>query len=185
MTSPSVPKKSYLFSRYCLGFTLMESLVILAILSCLLVCSVPSARGLFRESRTITEVNSLVSGLYYARSAAIQLGEKVDFCESANHKSCNGRWNEGQVILEPNGHVLRSLPALAKNDMLVWNSSGGQDNKVEWLPTGYTNGQRGSFYYCSEDVVSSYSRTIVLLNTGRIYVSTMTPEDYDKYCPHP
>ena len=72
--------------------------------------------------------------------------------------------------------------ALPSGDHLIWNSSGGKDDYLELLPTGYTNGQRGTFYYCSANENPTYSRAVVVMSTGRTYVTALTAEDYNNFC---
>lgn len=166
------------------AFTLIELLLILLMIAILLTIAVPVGQEFIIENRSMREINVLMAGLYNARSSAIRSGDKVMFCKSADHKTCSGNWQQGQIVIDENSHqVLKVLPPLDKNERLIWNSSTGRDDKVEWLPSGYTNGQRGTFYYCTNHAYASYSREIVLLNTGRLYVTLMSMDDYNKFCP--
>ncbi len=183
MPADTANKTSFLLPNM-LAFTVIEVMVILIILMCLFVFIVPAGNEVLVEHRAIAGSNRIVSGLYLARNEAIQRGEKIIFCKSADSKSCSGNWNDGQIIINSKGAVLHRFAALGGNDSLIWNSSAGKDNWVEWLPTGFTNGQRGSFYYCAANDNAAYSQAIVLINTGRLYVSQINAEDFDKYCPH-
>ena len=91
-------------------------------------------------------------------------------------------WSDGQIVVTNKGEMLRVFSALPNTDKLVWSSSLGKNDVLEWLPTGYTNGQRGSFYYCAMKAGVKASKTIVVLNTGRLYSAEMSTEDYGKYC---
>lgn len=164
------------------GFTLIELLFVLALLTILLLLAIPSGQQFLAQSRTAAGINTLTAALQYARSEAISRNEKLTFCKSADHKICGGSWRDGQILLDANKNVLRVFPATAQVDNLVWSSSGGLDDFVLWLPTGYTNGQRGTFYYCVGNHNVSDSRGIVLLDTGRIYVSSISSEDYVHHC---
>ncbi len=148
---------------------LFELLLVLFIVSILLMAAVPSGRKFLVEKTTATAINSLVAGLNFARSEAIHRSEKLLFCKSSNHKTCGGNWADGQLVVNHSGVVLKVLPAIPKAAHLAWNSSGGKDDFLEWLPTGYTNGQRGTFYYTAPGSQAN-SQAIVVLNTGRISV---------------
>jgi type IV fimbrial biogenesis protein FimT len=173
---------------YTRAFTLVELLVTLVIVVILATIAVPSSHYFLTSNRSTAHINALAHALYFARSEAIQRGEKMTFCSSADGKKCGGDWCDGQVVMNPAKEVLRIFPALPKSDYLVWNSSGGKDTVVEWLPTGYTNGQRGTFYYCSHAYsrgdAQGYagSRSLVLLDTGRWYVTAMTEKDFQEFC---
>lgn len=164
------------------GFTLIELLAVLAILAILLVLAIPSGQHLLIQNRTTTQINTLLGGLNYARFEAISRNEKLKFCKSANHETCRGRWRDGQILLDAKKNVLRVFSGLPKKDDLAWDSSSGLDDFLVWLPTGYTNSQRGTFYYCAGDHNVADSRGIVLLDTGRSYVSSMSAEDYETHC---
>ena len=182
MRANTANKRSYLLPN-SRAFTLIEMMMILVVLMCLLVYGVPAGRDFLGQHRAIAGANSIVGGLYLARSEAVHRGHKVIFCKSADGKTCGGNWSDGQIIIDGSGNVLRQFHALPAQDTLVWNSSAGKDEKVEWLPTGFTNGQRGTFYYCAGNSNAAYSQTIVVLNTGRLYVSPIDVGDYAKYCP--
>lgn len=183
MNENSTHKPKHILLPRFLGSTLLEILVVVALFGIILLFTVPPSRQLFEEGRTIAEVNQLVGGLYYARSSAVEQNATVVFCKSTTHRTCGGNWHDGQIVLQASqGRVLRVLPALSTENQLIWNSSGGQDDRVEWLPTGYTNGQRGTFYFCATKAPVQFSRKIVLLNTGRIYVSPITADDYKSFC---
>ncbi len=164
------------------GFTLIELLVSLTVLVVLISLSMPSMQHLWAENRVDAAVNNLMSGLYYARSEAITRDENIVFCKSTDQKTCGGYWREGQIVRDQQGNILRVFSELPKTDALYWNSSGGKDEEITWSPTGYTNGQRGSFYYCVKNAGAQSSRTIVLLDTGRLYAAPMSEADYQNHC---
>lgn len=164
------------------GFTLLELLVTLALLLTLLLMAVPSMRHLLAENRSIAQVNLLSSGLNFARSEAVSQNEVVTFCKSADGSKCGGRWRDGQIILGSKGQVLRVFSAIPAGDDLNWNGSGGKDDAILWTPSGYTKGQRGTFYYCAANQDVEHSRTIVLWDTGRLYIAAMNATQYEQYC---
>lgn len=167
---------------FCSGFTLIELLAVLAILSILLVLAIPSGQHLLIQNRTITHINTFLGALNYARSEAISRNEKLKFCKSADYEKCGGKWRDGQILLDAKKNVLRVFLGLPKKDDLAWDSSTGLDDFLVWLPTGYTNSQRGTFYYCAGNHNVADSRRIVLLDTGRFYVSSMSAENYESHC---
>lgn len=164
------------------AFTLMELLIALTILTLLITLAIPASRHLLLSTQAASQLETLGTGLNYARSQAIFRQEKITFCKSTNHKTCGGNWRDGQIIIDNKGTVLRVFSALPKNANLIWNGSGGNDDTIVWLPSGYTNGQRGTFYYCAPHQDASHSQSLTLLNTGRWYVATMNAVDYGRFC---
>lgn len=154
----------------------------LAVVSILVLLAVPSGREMLVKDRSLTNANNLITALNYARSEAVNRGQTITFCASTDFKACGNKWQDGQIIVDPSNHVLRIFPALPKEDNLLWNSSLNKNNRVEWVASGFTNGQRGSFYYCAGRSLSSNSAKIVLLNTGRIYLTQLSQTEYNQYC---
>ncbi|MDF3055298.1 MAG: fimT [Gammaproteobacteria bacterium] len=163
------------------GFSLLELITVLLIICILLTLSIPTGRHFLAKNRAASTINTLLSALYTARSEAIQRGEKISFCKSNDEKNCSGDWSDGQIITNASGEVLQVLPKLPSQDKLVWLGSFGKNESLDWLPTGYTDGQRGSFYYCAHDNVAA-SRVIVVLNTGRLYTAEMDSADHARVC---
>lgn len=160
---------------------LFEVLIVVTVVSILLVMAVPSGHEFLVENRALAAVNALIGGLNFARSEAVTRNEKIIFCKSLDHKNCGGEWRDGQIVMQ-GSDLLKVFSVVPKGARLMWNSSGGKDDFVEWLPSGFTNGQRGSFYYCAGAKNQRYSRAIVLLNTGRIYVEPISDKDFAEMC---
>jgi type IV fimbrial biogenesis protein FimT len=99
------------------GFTLVELLVVVAIVAILLSIGVPSYRYITNSYRMSSEVNGLLGDLMYARSEAIKEGQFVTVCVTVNGKTCSGNtsWDRGWLIFsnpnngpQPPGPILRT-----------------------------------------------------------------------------
>lgn len=99
----------------------------------------------------------------------------MKFCASKDHKTCNGTWQDGQIVIaETTEKILRVLPPVFVGDRLVWHGSFGVDN-VTFLPGGFSSGYRGSFYYCPKDTVES-AIAIILGPTGVVRIFSKTAD---------
>jgi type IV fimbrial biogenesis protein FimT len=73
----------------CRGFTLVELMVTLAVMAILLVIAVPSFRDVLRRNQVSSASNALLANLSYARSEAIDRGQLVSMCPSADGATCS------------------------------------------------------------------------------------------------
>lgn len=157
--------------------------MVLLVSSIILTLAISSGRSMWLENRSAVSINNLAQTLNYARSTAILTNEKLIVCPSSDGKSCNSTdWSQQQIVMNENNELRRLFAAMDADEHLIWNSSLGKDQRIEWLPGGSTNGQRGSFYYCPKNGMLNYARKLVLLNTGRMYSANLSNEEFDQYC---
>ncbi len=146
----------------CQGITLVELMIALFIAALLSTMAIPSLRYFLNNNQLIAISNRVLAGIQFARSIATQRSKIVVYCGSSNHKSCDGRWNKGQIVQVINsGEVLMSYGKLPRGYRLLWRSSFGRNHAVEFNADGFTRGQQGSFYICS-NAHTDFSRGIVL-----------------------
>jgi type IV fimbrial biogenesis protein FimT len=82
------------------GFTVIELMVVAAIVAVLLSVGVPSYKYITTSYRMSSEVNGLLGDLMYARGEAIKEGQDVTVCISTNSTGCTGsaNWQGGWII---------------------------------------------------------------------------------------
>ena len=97
------------------GFTLVELMVVLAILAILLAIAVPSYRGITTSNRIAAEINGLVTHLQYARSVAVKQGERVAITSNSGTNWANG-WT---VTVVSSGALLKQQQAFTGSDTLT------------------------------------------------------------------
>ena len=98
------------------GFTVIELLVVVAILSILMGVAAPSLRDLLMNATVTSQANDLMSAFATARSEAIRRGVRTAICTSTNGTSCtNSNWHEGWIVFtdaDANGAVDAGSPPL-------------------------------------------------------------------------
>lgn len=148
------------------GFSLIELITVIAMSAILLMMALPIWLHFYEQNQAEIAVKQISSALNFARSAAIAHGEKVIFCASRNHLNCGGLWHEGQIVMLQQ-QVLRVYGKLP--DKLYWKSAFGRNDRLEFVASGFTNGQSGSFWICPRN--DKWARRIVLEQSGRARVT--------------
>jgi len=86
------------------GFTVVELMVVVAIVAIFLALAVPSYNGVITQNRMASEINDLANAMSLARSGAIRQGVNVTICASTNptaaKPSCSGNsnWSTGWIL---------------------------------------------------------------------------------------
>lgn len=88
------------------GFTLLELMITITIVAVLLAIGVPSLRNTIQRNRVSSASNDLLASVAYARTTAIDRGQLVSMCPSADGTSCT---TDGQAF-EP-GWIVYTYPA--------------------------------------------------------------------------
>ena len=91
-----------------LGYTLIELMAMLAVVSVLVSIGLPMMKVFFDSNRMISNSNDLVAGLNIARSEAIKQQIRVTLCQSDDTASCtgSGQWEDGWIVFQdPNGNA--------------------------------------------------------------------------------
>jgi type IV fimbrial biogenesis protein FimT len=145
------------------GLTLIETLVVLAIIAIALQMAAPSFQKLISESRQVTQSNDFLASLRYARNQAIAKRRFVTVCASSNNSSCNtNHWEYGWIVyldsdsdrqVDSGEQILKVYQALDGANSLrailfTTNSS------VQFRPTGWID-STGSFVLCDQRGSSS------------------------------
>ena len=179
------------FQQRCQGFTLVESMVVVAIFGILAAIAVPSFKSTIDSNRRTAYANQLLEDLALARSEAAKRGGRVALCPSSSGRDClatvpvtsfasgwivfvdtnnNGSRDADEALLR----VHEALPAgwLAGSNL-------GQ-NYVSFNALGYAADTAGAFQaftaaICSAAVVCNASTTamqtnLILSSAGRVRI---------------
>jgi type IV fimbrial biogenesis protein FimT len=87
------------------GFSIMELMIVVAIVAILFAIGIPSFRYVTNANRASAEVNGLLGDLMYARAEAVRQGTAVVVCTSADGQSCANvlTWAGGWIVCVANG----------------------------------------------------------------------------------
>jgi type IV fimbrial biogenesis protein FimT len=110
------------------GITMLEMVVVMALVAILASIAIPSFRYVTNSNRIAAEINGLLGDLQYARAEAIREGQTVTVCVSNNGANClpgNTSWRNGWIVfsdvngdqtVDPGDNVLRVQSTFAGTD---------------------------------------------------------------------
>jgi len=158
------------------GFTLLELLITVAIISIVMAIAVPSMTTFTQNDRLTTNINTLIGHLAYARSEAVKRSQQVSICSSNNATTCTGgNWQDGWIVyIDADGdnsftageEVLRAQQALEGANTLT-TAIGTQ---LTYDYRGFVNAASvGSFQLC-DGRSGPHGKTIRISTTGRVRI---------------
>ena len=83
------------------GFTLVELLITIVVVSILLAAGVPAFQSFIKNNRVTAQTNDLVSAIQLARSEALKRGANVVVCASKDQATCSedkNTWADGWIV---------------------------------------------------------------------------------------
>jgi type IV fimbrial biogenesis protein FimT len=82
------------------GFTLLEALVVMALLGLLVSLAVPAMTALRQQHRLQAQAEGFFNGLVLARSEALRRQQRVTLCARGTDSACDatGTWQQGWLV---------------------------------------------------------------------------------------
>ncbi len=156
-----------LFSLRQRGFTVLELLVVVLIISIVLFSSWYGMAGFFVQGQLASTKKQLLSALSYARQYAVLHHRAVLFCGSGGDEAsgCDGRWSKGWQLMSGN-EITKTWRVRDPDVRIVWRGSFGRRDSLVFDSLGYPSGSHGRFelglsgYPGSQQVILSPSGVV-------------------------
>ena len=175
----------------CLGLSLIELIVTLAVSAILMTLAAPSFEHLLKNNRMTTDINAMVGHIYLARSESVKRRLNIIICKSSNLESCDNsaNWEDGWIVYaDNNGDKLRgsSEPLLKAHQAL----KEGNTLSLGAFPTPnyiifYPNGRassNGTFIFCDQRG-ENYAKALILWKYGKVRLSGVRADGSPLSCP--
>ncbi|MAY42814.1 MULTISPECIES: GspH/FimT family pseudopilin [unclassified Neptuniibacter] len=160
------------------GFSLIELLMSLALLSVVLAVAFPSFSSLLTRLQLDSDVSAIRAGLSFSRMAALSKNKQVIACRWDGINNCTGDaglgtlvWQMGLLVyidIDENkiwtplvDQQLKIIPFTLSNN-IIWNNG----EKVIFQPNGSSPGYNGTFTLTDGNGVTA--ALLVLSRTGRL-----------------
>ncbi len=155
------------------GFTLIEQLMVLAIIGVLLGIAVPPLHALMARNALQTAQSDFIAAAQNARATAVNRGLRTLLCPSTDARQCAAgtAWAKGWVLgvdadhdNQLDGAPLRVGGAYSSR-LSIHSSSGRQ--LLRFLPDGSARGSNLTVLFCQPDKPSP-ALSVIVSNSGRI-----------------
>jgi len=161
------------------GFSLLEGLTILLIISVLISIGTPSFTATVERSRSSSHLHGLVATLNLARTHAITHNGATVLCASQSGLRCDGDWKHGTLLfgdannnrkLDHDEQLIERGSALGDGVSLRWQASGGRNKFIRFSRHG-TAMEFGRFTYCPKASSMLPASMLVLNRMGRVRIA--------------
>ena len=173
------------------GFTLVELLITIVVISILLATAVPSFMQAIKNNRVTGQANSFVVNTQMARNEAVKRGASTTICAAnADMDACSGSndWSTGWIIFTDlnrdgaintnTGTATSGTTCLETEDCLIGTVDGPEkstltagNSDIRFLPTGQTANGPVTFTLKADDCEHSQERNIIMTLQGHTSVT--------------
>jgi type IV fimbrial biogenesis protein FimT len=162
------------------GFSLIELVVVLAIISIVATSAIPSLFSMVEKNQSANAINKIRSAISLTRINAIKSASIATLCPTDNNISCGKDWSKGMMIfvdyngdklINNNDKLVRVFDKFSHTSAITWKAF---QNKpyLQYVATGFSNNQNGTFTYCSKTKNLEFAEMLIINRAGRARLAT-------------
>ena len=157
------------------GFTLIELMIVIAIVAILMAVAVPAMSDFLQRNRAnaiISEVRTLIA---LARENAVHHGCFTAICPSDDNISCSRNQQaplivfsdcNRNLVVDEDDQLYRVMRPLPEQSHLRWSFFGNR-RYLQMTPQGWTNHHNGTLIYCPASGEEKHARLLIIHKSGR------------------
>lgn len=169
------------------GFTIVEMMIALLVLSVLLVIAAPSLSSFIKNNRMLSHTYAMRAALDGARSEALAQRSFVTLCRSNDGATCSGEWKDGYIaFVDSNGDGVVDNPSDPAGDQVfiakvvdvdtIDIAYSNAQNRVRFDSQGYARGFSGTFTIC-DDRGDTEAQGLIVTAGGMVRAAIEYPND--------
>jgi type IV fimbrial biogenesis protein FimT len=159
------------------GFTLIESMVVIATIAILSAILVPAGTDMLARNQSYNAANELQTMLNTARQIAASTATPITLCPMQSN-TCNQDWNLPLAIFQDNngnlqldaGEILHYQLERHLNGQWRSNRPTGSPF-VRYTAQGFSLGSAGTFVFCHQSRIASHHKQVILSRQGRVRIA--------------
>lgn len=129
------------------GFTLVELLVVVALLAVLATVALPALGWLAERNRAVALADLLQSHLVHARTRSVLTDPPLELCGSSDDEQCDGGWHRGWLLRPVGSEAILARHRLESRDQLRWR--GFNNDTIRYHRNGTATTGNGRFFICN------------------------------------
>lgn len=154
------------------GFTLLELLVVVAIIVITTTLISPKVSTLLTDSQSKQKATELKQALVFSRNSAISMARTVILCPVSTNGTCGRDWNQqlsvfvdenGDQTLNGNEQILKVLSPSLQSEHRAYNNV-----RISFGPLGRSNVNAGSLSYCNTSSSRDRGTSLIISRMGRV-----------------
>ena len=170
------------------GFSLIEALVVIALLAIFVVFAIPMFGDLTQNNRMRAQISNLVGQFAQARTEAMRRGFRITMCPGAESGCSGNKWENGLIAFvdtDADGVWDNSEEIILVGAALTGNNTMRSDQFSTFISFRYDGASTavdgsanpGSFVVCDSRGFGEHARALNILATGRIKIFASNESD--------